>query len=98
MTFNQPCKSDFRILTKTSDVQDADEVGGRFEGEALVDSGHHVVEQAAVHGLRQGVPSVVSLLHFEWHSDKRHTERVQKVRRLEVSVNLFECVYVCYLS
>lgn len=59
-----------RVLTKASDVQDADEVGGGVEGEALVDSGHHVVEQAAVHGLRQGVPSVVSLLHFEWHSGK----------------------------
>lgn len=62
-------------LTKASDVQDAYEVGGGVEGEALVDSGHHVVEQAAVHGLRQGVPSVVSLLHFEWHSAKTHRDK-----------------------
>lgn len=60
----------WQILTKASDVQDANEVGGGVKGEALVDPGHHVVEQAAVHGLPQGVPSVVSLLHFEWHSGK----------------------------
>lgn len=69
--FRCQCDSDkgfWGILTKTSDVQDADEVGGGVEGEALVDPGHHVVEQAAVHGLRQGVPSVVGLLHFERHS------------------------------
>lgn len=57
-------------LTKASDVQDADEVGGGVEGEALVDPGHHVVKQAAVNGLRQGVPSVVRLLHFEGNSDQ----------------------------
>lgn len=58
------------ILTKASDVQDADEVGGGVEGEALVDSGHHVVKQTAVHGLCQSVPGVVGLLDFEWHSGK----------------------------
>lgn len=58
------------ILTKASDVQDADEVGGVVEGEALVDSGHHVVKQTAVHGLCQSVPGVVGLLDFEWHSGK----------------------------
>lgn len=56
------------ILTKASDVQDADEVGGGVEGEALVDSGHHVVKQTAVHGLCQGVPGIVGLLDFERHS------------------------------
>lgn len=58
------------ILTKASDVQDADEVGGGVEGEALVDSGHHVVKQTAVHGLCQSVPGIVGLLDFEWHSGK----------------------------
>lgn len=37
-------KKFWRTLTKASDVQDADEVGGGVEGEALVDPGHHVVE------------------------------------------------------
>lgn len=58
------------ILTKASDVQDADEVGGGVEGEALVDSGHHMVKQTAVHSLCQSVPGVVGLLDFEWHSGK----------------------------
>lgn len=56
--------------TKASDVQDPDEVGRGVEGEALVDPGDHVVEQAAVHGLRQGITGVIGLLHFEGHSDK----------------------------
>lgn len=59
-----------REPTEASDVQDPDEVGRGVKGEALVDPGDHVVEQAAVHGLCQGITGVIGLLHFEGHSDK----------------------------
>lgn len=52
------------VITKPSDVQHADEVGGRLEGEALVDTFDHMIEEAAVHGLGQRVPSIVRLLHL----------------------------------
>lgn len=61
-------------LTKASDVQDTNEVGRGVKGKALVDPGHHVVEQVAVHRLRQGVPSVICLLHFEGHSGEETQE------------------------
>lgn len=63
------------IPTKSSDVQDADEVGGGVERETLVNSGHHVVEQTAVHGLGQRVTSVVGLLHLQRDSGEAQTCR-----------------------
>lgn len=79
--------------TEAGDVQDADEVGRGIEGEALVDSGDHVVEQAAVDGLPQGVAGVVGLLHFERNSVEDKTamennvrQKVKEARRLPEKV------------
>lgn len=63
-------------LTEAGDIQHPDEVGGGFEGEALVDPPDHVIEEAAVHGLGQGVPGVVRLFHPQRHpGGKKLSER-----------------------
>ena len=58
-------------ITETGDVQHPDEVVGRLEGEALVDPLDHVVEEATVHGLGQGVARIVSLFHPQRHPGGR---------------------------
>lgn len=64
------CKSQPQVrlaVTEAGDVQHSDEVGGRLEGEALVHALDHVVEEAAVHRLGQGVTGVVGLFHLQRH-------------------------------
>lgn len=55
------------LVTKTSDVQHPDEAGRGLKGEALVDSFDHMIKEAAVHGLGQGISGVVCLLHLQRH-------------------------------
>ena len=43
-------------VLEAGDVEDADVVGGALEGDALVDLGHDVVEEARVGRLGQRVP------------------------------------------
>ena len=43
-------------VLEAGDVEDADVVGGALEGDALVDLGHDVVEEARVRRLGQCVP------------------------------------------
>lgn len=62
------------IITKAGDVQHSDEVGGRLEGEALVHSLDHVVEEAAVHRLGQGIAGIVRLFHLERHPGEGKTK------------------------
>lgn len=76
--------------TEPGDVQDADEVGRGIEREALVDSGDHVVEQAAVDCLRQGVAGVVGLLHFERNSVEDKTGMENNVRQKVQSVSALQ--------
>lgn len=52
------------IITKPSNVQHSNKVGGGLEGEALVHSLDHVIEEAAVHSLGQGIAGIVCLLHL----------------------------------
>lgn len=59
-------------ITKPSDVQHPDEVGGSLEGETLVYSFDHMIKEAAVHGLGQGIAGIVCLLHFERHPGGIH--------------------------
>lgn len=63
-----------RLITEAGDVQHSDEVGGRLEGEALVHSLDHVIEEAAVHCLGQGVASVVRLFHLQRHPGEGKTK------------------------
>lgn len=53
------------FITKASDVQHPDEVGGGLEGEALVYPFDHMVKQAAVHCFGQGIAGIVGLLHLQ---------------------------------
>lgn len=52
------------LITKSSDVQHPDEVGGRLKGETLVYSFDHMIKESAVHCLGQGIPGIVCLFHL----------------------------------
>lgn len=65
-------------LTEAGDIQHPDEVGGGFEGEALVDPPDHVIEEAAVHGLGQGVPGIVCLFHLQRHPGGKRQRGTEK--------------------
>ena len=58
-------------VLESGDVEDADVVGGPLEGDALVDLGHDVVEEAGVGRLGQRVPSTRSLVRLQRHHDHR---------------------------
>lgn len=68
------------VVTEAGDVEHADVVGGGAGGDAGVDAAHDVVEQAAVHRLRQRVASVARLVRLQRHpaSDVRHHENILK--------------------
>lgn len=52
-------------LTEASDVQHADEVGGRIKGEALVDPFDHMIKEPAVNGFGEGIAGIVGLFHLQ---------------------------------
>lgn len=52
-------------LTKASDVQHADEVGGCIKGEALVDPFDHMIKEPAVNGFGEGIAGIVGLFHLQ---------------------------------
>lgn len=54
-------------LTEASDVQHADEVGGRIKGEALVDPFDHMIKEPAVNGFCEGITGIVGLFHLQRH-------------------------------
>ena len=56
-----------RQLTEARDVQHADVVAGRAEGDALVDDGHDVVEQPRVDALGERVAGAVGLVSLQRH-------------------------------
>lgn len=62
------------VFTEAGDVQHSNEVGGRLEGEALVHSLDHVVEEAAVHCLGQGIAGIVGLFHLQRHPGEGKTK------------------------
>lgn len=51
--------------TKAGDVQHTNEVRRRVEGEALVDSGNHMIKETAVDGFSQSVTCTTGLLHLQ---------------------------------
>lgn len=54
-------------LTEASNVQHADEVGGRIKGEALVDPFDHMIKEPAVNGFGEGITGIVGLFHLQRH-------------------------------
>lgn len=54
-----------RHLTETSNIQDTDVIRGGFKWNTLIDIMNDVIEEAAVQGLCQGIPSAIRLAHFQ---------------------------------
>lgn len=54
-------------LTKSSDVQHADEVGGCIKGKALVDPFDHMIKEPAVNGFGESIAGIVGLFHLQRH-------------------------------
>ncbi len=54
-------------LTEASDVQHANEAGGRIKGEALVDPFDHMIKEPAVNDFGEGITGIVGLFHLQRH-------------------------------
>lgn len=57
-------QDELHFITKSSNVQHADKVGGGLERETLVHTFDHMIKEAAVHRLGQGIPGIVCLFHL----------------------------------